>query len=120
MSVKKILVVDDSLTDLTRIQQILNNKGYQVITANSGLEAIEKAKSNLPDVIFMDVVMDDKNGFQACRELQKEEITKNIPIFLVSSKSQKVDHLYAKQVGARELIPKPYEEAQILEKLNSL
>lgn len=122
MAVNKILIVDDSMTDLTRIQQILTleDANYQVITAKSGAEAIATAKAELPDVIFMDVVMDDKNGFQACRELKKTPETKEIPVFLVSHKSQKVDFLYASQVGAKELIPKPYDPEQILGRLRQL
>ncbi|MBK1722956.1 response regulator [Thiocystis violacea] len=116
----KILVVDDSLTDLTRIQQILSDVGHTVITATSGAEAIGKAQSERPDIIFLDVVMEGTNGFQACREIKKQADMNAVPVFLVTSKSQRVDHMYAKQVGASGLMPKPYESQQILDCLKAL
>jgi twitching motility two-component system response regulator PilH len=120
MAVSKILVVDDSLTDLTKMKDILTQGGYLVSTAGSGEEALRKAHSERPDVIFLDVVMEDKNGFQTCRELKKDEATKNISVFMVSSKSQKVDHIYAQQVGAKELIPKPVDAEAVLSRLRGL
>ena len=120
MQINKVLVIDDSLTERTKMGQILSGAGYRVITANSGAEGVGKAKSESPDVIFLDVVMDDKNGFQACREMKKDASTKAIPVFLVSTKSEKVDHLYAKQVGAQELIAKPYEANELLARIKAL
>ena len=120
MAVSKILVIDDSPTERTKMSQILTGAGYRVITANSGAEGVEKTKSESPDLIFLDVVMDDKNGFQACREIKKDAATKEIPVFLVSTKSEKVDHIYAKQVGAIELIAKPYEASDLLARISAL
>ena len=120
MAINKVLVVDDSATDRKNMEEILTKGGYRVTLADSGLDALNKCKADKPDVIFLDVVMDDKNGFQTCRELKKNGETKGIPVFLVSSKAQKVDHLYASQVGAEELIPKPADEATILGKLRAL
>ena len=120
MAIKKVLVVDDSLTDLTLMKDLLSGGGYQVSTAGSGEEALRKTRADRPDVIFLDVVMEDKNGFQTCRELKKDEATKAIPVFMVSSKSQKVDHLYAQQVGAVELLPKPVDGAAVLSRLKAL
>jgi len=120
MAVNKILVVDDSLTDLTLMKDILSKGGYLVTTASSGEEALRKTRSERPDVIFLDVVMEDKNGFQTCRELKKDDATKGIPVFMVSSKSQRVDFMYAQQVGAEELIPKPVDAEALLSRLKKL
>lgn len=110
----RVLVVDDSLTDLTKLQQIVSGAGHTVISATSGSEAIEKALADPPSAIFLDVIMDGKNGFQTCRELKKLDQMSEVPIFLVTSKSQRADYAYAKQVGAAALIAKPYEAEQIL------
>ncbi len=120
MAVSKVLVVDDSLTDLTQMKDILSKGGYHVATAGSGEEALRKTRADKPDVIFLDVVMEDKNGFQTCRELKKDDATKDIPVFMVSSKSQRVDFLYAQQVGAKELIPKPVDAEALLSRLKGL
>lgn len=119
MPVNKVLVVDDSLTELTRIQQIVRDAGYKVVTATSGSEAIEKAQAEQPDIIFLDVVMEGKNGFQACRELKKIHQLADIPVYLVTQKNERVDHMYAKQVGAKALIAKPYQPEQILDCLGA-
>lgn len=120
MGINKVLVVDDSATDRKKMEEILLKGGYKVMLAESGIDALKQSLAEKPDVIFLDVVMDDKNGFQTCRELKKNSATKDIPVFLVSSKAQKVDHMYASQVGAEELIPKPVDEAAILKRLRKL
>lgn len=117
---RKILVVDDSPTDLLKIKQIVSSAGHQVITAQSGEEAIETAQRELPDMIFMDVIMKQVNGFKACKTITKEPATQHIPVILVSSKSQKADHMWAKTQGATALVGKPYEPEQILEQLARL
>ncbi len=114
----KVLVVDDSKPDLEKIKGIVANAGCQVFTAISGKDAIEKAVSLRPDLIFMDVIMDDKDGFEACRELCAHKQTKNIPIVFVSSKCQKADRVWAELQGGKDLIGKPYTADQIVTQIN--
>ena len=73
MPVKKILVVDDSPTERHVLLELLTRNGYQVSTAESGEQGIEKAKTELPDLILMDVVMPGLNGYQATRPLTRDE-----------------------------------------------
>lgn len=120
MIINKVLIVDDSPTDLQRMEDILSKEDFHISRASSGMEAIKKSNEENPDIIFLDVVMDDKNGFQTCRELKKNPKTKDIPVFLVSSKNQKVDYLYAQQVGAKELISKPVDADLLLSKIHNL
>ncbi len=87
----KILVVGDSPADLQNIKSIVANAGHTVSTASSGKEAVLKAKEMHPDMIFMDVVMENTDGFEACREIISDRDTKNIPVVFVSSKCQKAD-----------------------------
>src|SRR4029077_4366126 len=77
---KKILVVDDSPTDLQWFRDLLSKKGFEVLTAVSGEEGVSKAKAEMPDLVLMDVVMPGLNGFQAIREIAKNEATKHIPV----------------------------------------
>ena len=116
--INKILVVDDSQPDLENLKKIVLSEGYQVITAVSGEEAIEKAKSMHPDMIFMDVIMDDTDGFKACRELTTDKITKNIPIVFVTAKCQKVDRVWAELQGGKALVAKPYTSDQIVQQIS--
>ena len=78
----KILIVDDSPADLQNLKAIVVRAGHTVITASSGKEAVLKAKEIRPDMIFMDVIMDNKDGFEACREIVSDKNTKNMPIDL--------------------------------------
>ena len=114
MSINKILVVDDAKTDLLNLKELLVENGYQVITATSGKEALERASSDRPDLIFLDIVMDEMDGFVACRKLTGGEATKHIPVVLVSAKSQKVDKLWAQKQGAKAYVVKPYTKEEIL------
>jgi twitching motility two-component system response regulator PilH len=119
MPVSKVLVVDDSSADLVNIKNIVSEAGYNVITASSGVEAIEKAKSQKPDLILMDIVMEDTDGYEACRKLVKDSETKNIPVVFVSSKNQKADRVWAELQGGKGLIGKPYTPEQIVSQIQA-
>lgn len=113
----KVLIVDDSLTELTRLKSIVERVGHDVVTAKNGKEALVYAQSEKPDLIFMDIVMPQMDGFQATRILSNQEDTKHIPIILVSTKRQEADVKWAKQQGASHLIGKPYVPSDIIEQL---
>ncbi len=117
MAINKIMVVDDSATDLTVLQEVLATTHCVVITARSGAEAVAKAKSERPDLIFMDIVMENMNGYDACREIKAYPETAHIPVVFVSSKNQKADHIWAKRQGGEALIGKPYDAKQIIEQI---
>jgi twitching motility two-component system response regulator PilH len=118
MPINKILVVDDSTVDRMNIQNIIQDAGYTVIAASSGQEAIEKASSEKPDLIFMDVVMQQMDGYQACRQITHNDSTKDIPVVFVTSKGQKADRMWAEMQGGRSLVQKPYTPDQIIEQIN--
>jgi twitching motility two-component system response regulator PilH len=115
MAKKKILVVDDTPICTEEMRKILFSGGYEVITAASGTEALEITKLIPIDLIFMDVVMPEMDGFAACRELNKNIATKHIPIIFVSAKSTTVDKVWAKLQGAKGYITKPYTAEEILD-----
>jgi len=120
MAISKIMVVDDSTADLTNIQKIISDAGYSVITAASGAEALDKAKAQKPDLIFLDVVMDNVDGYEVCRELNKNVDTKDIPVVFVTSKNQKADKVWAELQGGKGLIGKPYTADQIISQITAL
>jgi len=117
MTIRKILCVDDSAAELGMITQIVSNANFTVVSASNGKDAILRAKSEKPDLIFLDIVMMDMDGFAVMRELQKDPATKDIPVVFISSKSQKADQAWAKMQGAKGFVPKPVTEEAILEEL---
>lgn len=120
MKASKILVVDDSPVDLQYLKSIVEAAGLQVITATNGREAYEKAKSGQPDLIFMDVVMDEVDGFEACRNISSDRTTGKIPVVFVTSKNQKADRVWGELQGGRGMITKPYSAEQILNTISTL
>lgn len=116
----KVLVVDDNASDLQRLQSIISAKGHQTISATNGEQAVAVAKSNQPDVIFMDVNMPGIDGFAATRTLKSDDVTKNTPVVLVTSKDQKADKAWGQMLGAKAYITKPYTDDQVLEQLNAI
>ena len=122
MSIKpinKILVVDDSPTDLHIITSYLLKNGFTVISATTGNEALEAAKLQKPDLILMDVVMPGMNGFQATRMLSKDPATAKIPVFVISSKDQETDRIWAMRQGASDYMVKPVNEATLIKKIKA-
>ena len=111
---KKILVVDDSPTEMNLIMASLKDKGYDLITAVDGEEALEKAQAEQPDLIVLDIILPKKNGFQVCRQLKTTPATKDIKILMLSSKSQDTDRFWGLKQGADEYMTKPFEESEFL------
>ena len=120
MPIKNVLVVDDSPTDRQHLQDILSKGGYSVTTAASAEEGIAKVKQTKPDLVLMDVVLPGHNGYQATRELSKDEATKNIPVILCTSKSQETDKIWGMRQGARDYIVKPVNRDELLAKISAV
>ena len=120
MANKTILVIDDSKTDFLYVKNILDHGGYNVVYAPSARDGIEESKRIIPDCILMDVVMPEMNGFQATRVLSREVTTADIPIVMLSSKSQKTDNVWAERQGAKHYLVKPANPKLLLAKLQSL
>ena len=115
-----ILIADDSGTQLQHLKSILEDAGYNTISASSGNEAIALSEKMSPDAIMLDIVMEDGDGYKACRSIKKNPVTNSTPIIMVSSKSNPVDKQWANMLGASAYIVKPYEEAEVLEKLQAI
>ena len=111
---KTILVVDDSPTEMKLMMAPLNGKGYRIISATDGEEALEKALAERPDLMLLDVVLPKKNGFQVCRQLRTSPDTKDIKIILVTSKSQDTDRFWGLKQGADEYLTKPFQDDELL------
>lgn len=120
MPIQKVLIVDDSPTERHALGEMLRANGYQVVTAETGEEGLEKAKQNNPDLVLMDVVMPGLNGFQATRMLTKDVATKNIPVILCTTKSQDTDKIWGLRQGACAYVTKPIDHAALLRQIAEL
>lgn len=116
----KVLIVDDSNTEILRFTQILERDGHEVLTATSGEEGIELAGKELPDLVLMDIVMPGLNGFQATRQLTRNEKTKEIPVVIVTTKNQETDRVWGKRQGASAYLTKPVDEATLRDAVKEL
>lgn len=110
----KVLIAEDSNVDAKYIESILSNKEYNLVFAKDGEEAENLLKQEKFDLVILDVVMPKKNGFQICREIKKNDETKDIPVILVTSKSEDADKFWGKMQGADEYIIKPFEPIDLL------
>lgn len=115
-----ILIADDSQTEIYVLKKILEKHNHQIITAEYGLQAIEAAQNENPDLIIMDVVMPNLNGFQATRRLSKAAETAHIPIIIVSSKNQETDKLWGMRQGAKGYLGKPVAEVDLIVAIDTL
>jgi twitching motility two-component system response regulator PilH len=109
-----ILIVDDSPTELQLLAAPIRAKGYTVLTAVDGDEAIQIATAQQPRLILLDVIMPKKNGFQVCRQLKNNPETQNIRIIMISSKNQESDKFWGLKQGADEYIMKPFDDKMLL------
>jgi twitching motility two-component system response regulator PilH len=116
----RILIVDDSPSQLMGMKRIVEKLGHEAVTAEDGAAGVEAAKASMPDLILMDVVMPNLNGFQATRAISKEATTAQIPVVLVTTKDQETDKVWGMRQGAKAYITKPFTESQLVEVINSL
>lgn len=119
MKRKKILLVDDSKTALMMTQMLLNGEPFQFITAANGEDAVAKARTERPDLIVMDVVMPRMDGFEACRAIRSDATTKNIPIIMVTTRSEQENVTTGFDSGCNDYILKPVNGLELLEKINT-
>jgi twitching motility two-component system response regulator PilH len=116
----KVLIVDDSLTEMRRFTQFLTRAGHEVISANCGEDGVKMATEQQPDLILMDVVMPGINGFQATRLISKNQATSHIPIIMVTTKDQETDKVWGKRQGAAAYLTKPVPEDLLFRTMNEL
>ena len=111
----RILIVDDSPSQLMGIRRIVEKLGHEALTAEDGAAGVEAARREVPDLILMDVVMPNLNGFQATRTIKRDAATGHIPVILVTTKDQETDRVWGMRQGARAYLTKPFSEAELSE-----
>lgn len=118
MSHKRVLIVDDDPNLVRALTFVLRKEGYVTDTATDGEEAINKTRQHKPDLIFLDVMMPKKNGYEVCQELKNDPYLDDIYIIMLTAKGQDMDRRKARNCGADEFITKPFSPATIVNKVN--
>ncbi len=116
---EKILVVDDEESTVTMTKMILENEGFQVITAYSGEESIKKAEAEKPDLILMDMMMPGISGLEACKTLKAQTSTKTIPVLMFTVLAREIDYENAREAGAKTILKKPFTHESLLKEVKS-
>lgn len=119
MTRKKILMVDDAATILMMERMFLSKEPYDLITANDGQEAVEKAESEAPDLILMDVVMPKMDGFEAVQKIRENEATKSIPIIMVTTRGEEKNMEKGFKSGCNDYVTKPISSSELLTKIRN-
>jgi twitching motility two-component system response regulator PilH len=119
MAIQKILIVDDSKTELFHLSDILGKRGYTVRTAENGEEAMRRLEEDKPDLILMDVVMPGQNGFQLTRSITRDPRFAGVPVIMCTSKNQETDKVWGMRQGARDYIVKPVNADELIAKIKA-
>ncbi len=110
----KVLVVDDSPSEMAKFRDLLSKHDFEIIEANNGEQGVAMATEHLPDIVLMDIVMPEMNGFQATRKITRGKTTSHIPVVMISTKNQETDRVWGKRQGAKAYLCKPVDETELL------
>lgn len=110
----KILVVDDVVSNVLLLKVLLTNEKFQVITCNNGTSCLEKAKTDHPDLILLDVMMPDISGFDTCIALRKDPETAEIPVIFLTALNNPADLVHGFQVGGNDFLTKPFNKEELV------
>jgi len=117
---KRVLIADDELHIQASVSYIVKQAGYEVITADNGQEAVDRAISELPDLVISDIMMPKKNGFEVCEALRQHPALKDTYIILLTARGQDSDVEQGLKVGANEYVTKPFSPIKLQQKIKEL
>ena len=117
---KKILVIEDSLTMQRLLSYVLEKEGYDVYIANDGEEGMEKARAIKPDLIFTDLMMPVKDGFEVCREIRSDKKLKDVILIILTARGQDSDVEKGLQAGADDYLMKPFDPPKVVERVKKI
>ena len=118
--IRKILVVDDSAVERYHLNEMLTKKGFKIVEASNGEDAVLKAKAHIPDLVLMDVVMPGQNGFQVTRQFSKDGELAHIPVIMCTSKDAETDRVWGMRQGAKGYLIKPIQSDSLFAMIQTL
>jgi two-component system phosphate regulon response regulator PhoB len=116
----KILVVDDEPDVVELVEFNLRNAGFDVITAEDGEEALKKARSSAPDLLVLDIMLPEIDGFEVCKLLRRDPSTAKIPIIMLTAKAAEIDRVLGLEFGADDYLTKPFSPRELILRIKKL
>ncbi len=116
----KILIVEDDDEIIMLLSNRLTASGYSVLTAYDGIDGLNKARGEIPDLIILDISLPKMNGYELCRLLKFDEKYKKIPILILTAKGQQTDKEIGREVNADDYVTKPFDAGVLMEKIKAL
>ncbi|MCG9968329.1 response regulator transcription factor [Pelotomaculum terephthalicicum JT] len=114
-----IMIVDDEKNILELVRFNLEREGYRVISAVDGAQCLELARTQAPDLIVLDVMLPEIDGLEVCRELRKNNQTRNIPIIMLSAKAEELDRVLGLEIGADDYVTKPFSPRELVARIKA-
>ena len=116
----RILVIDDSPTIVALLKRMLQQNQYDVLEAFDAETGIEIARKEVPDLVFLDIVLPGMDGFNALRTLRRDPATKDVPIIMISGNAQATEQFYVQRIGADDFMKKPFSRAEVFSRIEPL
>jgi len=116
----KILIVDDEIDTLLPLKRSLEVEDYLVVGASNGKEALIKAKTDIPDLILLDLMMPEMDGYEVCAKLKTDELTKNIPVIMLTAKDTVREKVKGLDIGADDYVTKPFHLIELKARIKSV
>jgi two-component system alkaline phosphatase synthesis response regulator PhoP len=120
MKHKKILIVDDNENIREALTYLLEDEGHSVSVAKDGAEALRKVREVTPDIMFLDIMMPEINGYDVCRTIKNDPDLKKIYVIMLTAKGQADEQERCKEIGADEYVVKPFSPMEIFAKINNI
>ncbi len=115
-----VLIIDDEPDLVETLTIILKNHGFRVTSASNGVEGLEKARREIPDIIILDLMMPEMDGFEVCKQLKTDENTNQIPIIILTARSDTESRFKTFKYKADDYIVKPFYLPNLISKINKL
>jgi len=117
---KRILVVDDEPNVIRSLNFVLSREGYEVSSAGNGEDGLAKIRQLKPNLVFLDVMMPKKNGYEVCQEVKKDSSLRDVHVIMLTAKGQEADREQGMEAGADEFMTKPFSPIEVLDKVKGL
>jgi DNA-binding response OmpR family regulator len=116
----RVLIIDDSATIVALLRRMMRQNDLVTLEAGDAEAGIEIARSEVPDLIFLDIVLPGMNGFAALRALRRDAVTRDIPIIMISGNEQATEEFYVQRIGADDFMKKPFSRAEVFARVERL